>query len=1385
MEFVKQIGTLFRTGTAAGVTDTQLLEQYLERRGHEAEDAFATLVDRHGAMVLRVCRQILPSEEDAEDAAQATFLVLARRAPSISRRESLACWLHGVARRVAANLRVAHTRRRKLEHREGELRAAGHVIHADFDAIENHDDWVRLHDELGSLPRSFREPLILCYLDGLTQEQAAAQLRCPLGTIQSRLARGRAKLKTQLEKRSVGLPSAFTPANQSGGLPSFSAPQAWTEATVRMALEFAHAKTPAIGGTASVALAERICRTIVLSHWKVGATMTFLTAVFLSGATALALLPRTESRQAPHFDGTSIPDPPRQSEPWQPPTTSLPTFLSSASATLFGQGLADPRGCDYHAIEIGIGNVWNGGGGVIKTRGWVLPAPAGAKTRFAVAWSGLVYPVASIGEPADPADDVKVIDRIARASRAAGDNMDDPGFDGFGTNNEESAVSPTSLLAIKVCLLLRLGRADLAETVWAAGSRPRDARFGAANPKAKLDENKYNVSYVTLANDLAWNLFDRAVCAHMRGDDALALADARKLTTLQKDVETRAKAMGFNYPRRPGDGAEGSAPYIQFLSQLPDLLADHERRAREPKRPPVPPPGADPKKRIAALIADLDQVAARQFGQPGGVSLGDSPVVEALVEARDAAVEPLLDDFETDIRLTRSVHFHRDFNRSRTIMGAHEAAYTALSGILKTSFFDAVSTGDNLSARGLEGRKVVANRIRAYWEKNRDVPLVERWYRTLADDVAAPREWLQAAGSIIQHENVSVVPGSTAFNQAVTTPLPPGARPRLRGEALRAKLDPSVAELMAMRAKEIDPGGPLAPNSHDQFNVTSANQMASMLAEWDIKAALPVLKARMERSARLAQAEQETGPRIFGLKGEIASLTRLRTKAGDTQALDDFAGWIRTVTPGQLDSQSIGMFEPLWSNPDHPAMIAAAAALFEDPKSSWNPSLSSKNFETHIGVWQDLLSGSLLGLKSFRTLVLRALADKTQVGTVEADAAGTVTVIQGENKTVEDGNSTSVSVVSSGELSPRTDSPVKPGPGAMPLRVADLVCEDLQELPGIPRFQKQWPLAKRDQVIGACIAYLKQFGERFRENAASRAIRAAEPGGPRHERAILAFDPLDHPATADDVAAGRAIFSLERAGAEVRRFPLPAFPLDARWTKLEVFPNDPPRVSVYDNEGNEVPNTEALQGGRVWQAEEVRVGDQWHRYFGFAGRHALTRVDAEEIELTTPWQQGWWLLSTDLDARIVINEAATGDPVPVEVSFRNHRGLDATAPAELVRAAGGAQSIRDGIAFRLVRISDNPNEPKPFTELEGAREKPFPPEEIPARPFRRHPAGASPRTLPPAGTISAFQLALRTVFPIERPGRYRLEITFDDLKTSKGMPGKVATIFSVVARKTD
>src|SRR5580693_2017598 len=102
---MRDIGTLFDAGTAGGLSDRQLLEQFAGRRDASSEAAFEVLVQRHGPMVLRVCRNVLGDSTDAEDAFQATFLVLVRRCGSIRRLESLGSWLYGVACRVAARAR--------------------------------------------------------------------------------------------------------------------------------------------------------------------------------------------------------------------------------------------------------------------------------------------------------------------------------------------------------------------------------------------------------------------------------------------------------------------------------------------------------------------------------------------------------------------------------------------------------------------------------------------------------------------------------------------------------------------------------------------------------------------------------------------------------------------------------------------------------------------------------------------------------------------------------------------------------------------------------------------------------------------------------------------------------------------------------------------------------------------------------------------------------------------------------------------------------------------------------------------------------------------------------------------------------------------------------
>jgi HlyD family secretion protein len=189
-----ELRTLFSVGAIGDLTDGQLLERFATDRGEVAERAFATLVERHGPMVLRVCRSVLVDAHDAQDAFQATFLVLVRRARALWVRDSLGPWLHQVAFRTAACARTKAARRRRHERRAAlpteEVRAE----------VENRIG-AALHEEIERLPERYRAPLVLCDLEGSTHEQAARHLGWPVGTIKSRLSRGRERLRDRLARR--------------------------------------------------------------------------------------------------------------------------------------------------------------------------------------------------------------------------------------------------------------------------------------------------------------------------------------------------------------------------------------------------------------------------------------------------------------------------------------------------------------------------------------------------------------------------------------------------------------------------------------------------------------------------------------------------------------------------------------------------------------------------------------------------------------------------------------------------------------------------------------------------------------------------------------------------------------------------------------------------------------------------------------------------------------------------------------------------------------------------------------------------------------------------------------------------------------------------------
>jgi RNA polymerase sigma factor (sigma-70 family) len=211
-----QLATLFGTGTCAGLTDGELLERFRTGRDEAGERAFEALVTRHGPMVLGICRNFVEDPTDAHDAFQAVFLILARRAGAIRKSESVGSWLYGVTVRVAARARATAIRRRIRERRvlaaASAVALAGGSPEASPGHSVEHDDGVAVvHEEVVRLPERYRTPIVLCYFEGLTHDEAAARLSWPVGTVRSRLARARDRLRSRLTRRGVAAPSTIGP----------------------------------------------------------------------------------------------------------------------------------------------------------------------------------------------------------------------------------------------------------------------------------------------------------------------------------------------------------------------------------------------------------------------------------------------------------------------------------------------------------------------------------------------------------------------------------------------------------------------------------------------------------------------------------------------------------------------------------------------------------------------------------------------------------------------------------------------------------------------------------------------------------------------------------------------------------------------------------------------------------------------------------------------------------------------------------------------------------------------------------------------------------------------------------------------------------------------
>jgi RNA polymerase sigma factor (sigma-70 family) len=322
-----------RQGGAA-VTDGQLLEQYVNCRDGAA---FEALVRRHGPMVLGVCRRVLGNEADAEDAFQATFLVLVRKAAAIRSRAAVSNWLYGVAHNTALKAKAMNSLRRTRERQAGTAprpQPAAEVWHEVRDLLDA---------EMSRLPDKYRVPIVLCDLEEKTIKEAARQLGWPQGTTATRLARGRALLARRLAQRGLVLSAGALAAALSQGPATARVPPALLGSTIQAARLMAAGPAAAAGPVSAkvAALTEGVLQGMFLTKLKTATVVFLLVAAAAVSAGGLGTFPVRADDEKPGATWTAEGG---QGQAGKPTPTTVPGW---------GGKIIDPDGDCKFILEKG------------------------------------------------------------------------------------------------------------------------------------------------------------------------------------------------------------------------------------------------------------------------------------------------------------------------------------------------------------------------------------------------------------------------------------------------------------------------------------------------------------------------------------------------------------------------------------------------------------------------------------------------------------------------------------------------------------------------------------------------------------------------------------------------------------------------------------------------------------------------------------------------------------------------------------------------------------------------------------------------------------------------------------------------------------------------
>jgi RNA polymerase sigma factor (sigma-70 family) len=298
VRFIRRISA---SGGGGDTSDGELLKRFVSWRD---DAAFTALVCRHGPMVFGVCARVLGASADAEDAFQATFLVLVRRAGSVARPELLGNWLYGVAYRTALKARANAVKRRRHE-----SQIVGRAMPDVTDGVVWRELQPVLDDELSRLPQKYRLPLVLCHLEGLTHEEIARRLGCPRETVTTRLSRARRRLCEQMTRRGLALSAGAVVAGLTRDALARAVPQPLLEDTIRITSSVALGSAAGAVSLQVAALTEGVLQAMLLTRFKIAVAVVLAMAVVTVGVGAFALNTSTAAQTAPVKEGVKASTP--------------------------------------------------------------------------------------------------------------------------------------------------------------------------------------------------------------------------------------------------------------------------------------------------------------------------------------------------------------------------------------------------------------------------------------------------------------------------------------------------------------------------------------------------------------------------------------------------------------------------------------------------------------------------------------------------------------------------------------------------------------------------------------------------------------------------------------------------------------------------------------------------------------------------------------------------------------------------------------------------------------------------------------------------------------------------------------------------------------------